>query len=207
MALASSVGMLLGLGGAAVGIRQGRQMEQEALRKLEAFEYQTLKNSFESLKPSLAVEETALNTMSEFQGGAVDVAQGSDASTAIALMSNVNEQLGKQRLDTVNRMMDKVYDADVLRGKDEGVMRGMTEARDQFELQGLIDQMNAGRQEQADALFGAAKLAVAAGTAKERRLAGLGYDPYATSRAAIDAGNGTFLDFVKTGDLMYFLNK
>ena len=176
MALASAVGMLLGLGGAAVGIRQGRQMEQEALRKLEAFEYQTLKNSFESLKPSLAVEETALDTMSEFQGGAVDVAQGSDASTAIALMSNVNEQLGKQRLDTVNRMMDKVYEADVLRGKDEGVMRGMKESRDQFELQGLIDQMNAGRQEQADALFGAAKLAVGAGTAKERRLAGLPHE-------------------------------
>lgn len=204
MAIASAVGMLLGLGGAAVGIRQGRQMEQEALRKLEAFEYQTLKNSFESLKPSLAVEETALDTMSEFQGGAVDVAQGSDASTAIALMSNVNEQLGKQRLDTVNRMMDKVYEADVLRGKDEGVMRGMKESRDQFELQGLIDQMNAGRQEQADALFGAAKLAVGIGTAKERRLAGLGYDPYATSRSRIDAGDGTFADFINTGDFNYF---
>lgn len=199
MAIMTGVGLMLGAYGAVDTYLQGNAMRKDALQGLEEFQAQQLTNAYAGLSPSLEAERTALDTFSESQAGIVDVSQGMDASDAMAMLSMGNEQVQRGRLDQLNQMRKEEANYDILRAQDDVAIRNMEEARDQFELSTLQAQLYAGNQMRSDALMGGAKMMVGAGNAFEDRRAGLGIDPMAYRKEAIQRGEGTLGQYLMEG--------
>jgi len=191
------------MAGGASGIESyltGRSMAQSAMRKLEEFEPQQLVNPFEKLTPSLQLERQQLGEISQSRAGALDVAQGMDAATALGLSSNVIEQTGEQQAKLFGTMAQKKSEFDVMEAQDDARIRQMQERREEAIIASLSDELAAGRQMKSDALMGFAKMSLAGGLAREQRLAGLGYDPMqdriAEATRRIEAGEGSVSDYL-----------
>jgi hypothetical protein len=211
MAIGTTVGLMLGTYGAIDGFIQGNTMRREALKGLEEFEAQELTNAFANVHPSLDAEKTALNTFAESEAGVFDMAQGYNASDAMALVSQGVEANNKARLGTFDAMRKEMASYDVMRAQDEVALRAMQEQREMNEVNSLQAQLFAGSQMRTDALMGAAKMSLGVGLAAEDREAGLGIDPKAARRQRIadnraERGNSTinhasFMDYMREGDL------
>lgn len=169
MSLLTTIGLLAGGADALRSVTGGRSKKIEALKGLEAFERQELVNPFEALKPSLELERTALNTLTEQRAGLRDVAQGMDASSAMATLSVGEESINKQNLNLLNSMMKQQAEFDVMAAKDEASQRAIQEQRDVQDIQSLQAQLYAGEQEMASGMMGFAELATQAGLANEMR--------------------------------------
>jgi hypothetical protein len=171
------LGLMLQTGASIQGFLGGRATAKDALQGLEEFEPQDLINPFETLTPSFQVEQTALDELSEARAGAFDVASGMDASSALAIASNVVESTTEQQGKLINRMIDKQFEADVLEAQDDARIRAVQEQRDRDVVASLQEQLLAGRQEQASAVQGLIDSTLAVGLSREKRIAGLGIDP------------------------------
>lgn len=200
MGVTTTIGLFLGGASAIESFVQGRSMSNEALRGLEAFERQKLINPYEGLTPSLDVERTALDTFNQTEANMYDVAQGQDAASAQALVSQGTEQVNAQRQKTFDTMRKEVANIDFATAQDETRIRNMVEARDQYELDSLRDTLAAGQEMKYDALTGLSKMTLATGLAQENRLAGLGQDDIAARRDRIESGTATIGDYIAEGD-------
>lgn len=195
-----ALGLMAGGAGALDSYLTGGVMKREALQGLEAFEPQQLVNPFESLKPSLQLEQDELAQISQTRAGAFEVAQGMDVASAMGLSSNVAEATGEQQRKMFASMSKQQSDFDVMAAQDETRKRAIQEQRDADIVASLQDQLAAGRQMRADALMGFGKMALAGGLSYEDRLAGTGMDPLQTklieANKRIEAGEGTASDYM-----------
>jgi len=176
MAILTTIGLLAGGASALAEFGMGFQARKDAQIGLEEFERQTLINPYESIKPSLATENTALNRISEGMANVRDVSAGMDASSALATLSVGNEQAGKQRQDVINNMMQIQNKIDFASAGAEMNLQDIKERRDEVDLASLQAQFASGTQDMFDGAMGVANLSLQAGLSEEMREAGLGID-------------------------------
>ena len=136
------------------------------------------------LKPSLEAERRLFGQSSTRMASTVDVAQGMDASTAMALLGNTQEQLTDFEAQGIQSIVDKNYEADVLRAQDDVRIEMAQNERNENRRREAISQINAGTQMQQSALEGAASLAISAGNAQTAASAQEGYKSPAVARQA-----------------------
>jgi hypothetical protein len=206
MALLTTLGLLASGVNAVDGLLGGRSMVQEATKGLEAFERQDLVNAYENVKPSLDIENTALRRMSEQRANVYDVAAQGNAANALGLISTAEEQLGAKELGLYNQMSKESASYDVMRAQDEASMRSIQEQRDAQDLASLQAELASGRQMISDSVTGLSQMSMAAGLAKEQRLAGLGVDPFLAAKEKIAAGEGSIQDYITTGDFKGYID-
>ena len=181
----------------------GFQARKDAMEGLEEFERQTLINPYESIKPSLAAENTALNRISEGMANVRDVSSGMDASSALATLSVGNEQAGQQRQDVINNMMQIQNKIDFASAGAEMNLQDIKERRDEVDLASLQAQFASGTQDMFDGAMGVANLSLQAGLSEEMRQAGLGIDKRAARMnnpfsSKSNANDGTNLPGIAT---------
>ena len=181
MAILTTIGLLAGGATALAEFGMGFQARKDAQIGLEEFERQTLINPYESIKPSLAAENTALNRISEGMANVRDVSSGMDASSALATLSVGNEQAGQQRQDVINNMMQIQNKIDFASAGAEMNLQDIKERRDEVDLASLQAQFASGTQDMFDGAMGVANLGLQAGLSEEMRLAGLGVDKRAAA--------------------------
>lgn len=199
MPFLTTLGLITGGAGAVNNFLMGGKMAREASQGLQRFRHQELTNLAEPLKPSLEAEQLAMSGIAKSRAGFVDVAQGMDAASAMALMSSAEQDLGERSQRVFQSVMDKEYQADVMRVQEEQKMRDMIEARKMEELQSLKAQAQAGKQMQASAITDFASLAVSAGTAQEMAQAEAGQtDPTLTRAAKAAARRGATAQEIKS---------
>ena len=93
MPFMTTLGLISGGLGAIKGFVGGSKMASDARKGLQNFQYQDLSvGAFDQMKPSLELEQQAMNRLSEQRAGAVDVAAGLGGSEAMALLSASEEQ-------------------------------------------------------------------------------------------------------------------
>jgi len=203
----SLIGLGLMVGGitAVDNYLTGSSLTKEALRKLEEFEPQQLVSPFEGLTPSQRLEQEQLSEISQSRAGALDVAQGRDAASALAITSMTGEQTGEQQLKMYGGMAKEQASYDIMKAQDKVNIRSMQEQREQNILGSLQEQLAAGRQMRSDAMMGFAKQTMAAGLAREDRLAGLGQDPLYAAQERIKTGDATGEDYLMIGDYQGYL--
>jgi hypothetical protein len=176
MAILSAIGLATGAVGAGMQFIQGSKMKQEAERGLKEFQHQELTNLAENLKPSLEAEKLAQAQADKSRAMFADVAQGMDASSAMAVLSSGQEQITKQESDIFSSVLDKNYQADVMRVQEEQNMRDIVETRKMEQLSSLKAQKNAGMQMQTSAIKDIGGLALSSGLASDKIAASLGKD-------------------------------
>ena len=176
MPFLTTLGMIVGGASAVNSFFKGGNLAAEARAGLSKLKDQELTNAFAGLKPSLAAEQRILSQQSTQLGTIADVAQGMDAASAMGLLQAGQANILDAENKAFESMLDKEFQADVLRGQDEQEMRRIQEQRTQLQRQTLSQQMMAGEQMQADALMDAATLAVSAGAAQEMADAQRGLD-------------------------------
>jgi hypothetical protein len=184
MAFLTTLGLIAGGAGAVNNFLTGGKMAREAQQGLQKFKHQELTNLAENLKPSLEAEQQAISQIDKMRGSFTDVAQTMDAASAMAILGSGQEQLAAQEQKVFSSIMDKEFQADVMRVQDEQKQRDMIETRKMEELQSLKAQAQAGKQMQASAITDFASLAVSAGTGQEMADAEAGKTDPTTTRAA-----------------------
>ena len=176
MPFLTTLGMIVGGASAVNSFFKGGNLAAEARAGLSKLKDQELTNAFAGLKPSLAAEQRILSQQSTQLGTIADVAQGMDAASAMGLLQAGQANILDAENKAFESMLDKEFQADVLRGQDEQEMRRIQEQRTQMQRQTLSQQLMAGEQMQSDALMDVATLAVSAGTAQEMADAQRGFD-------------------------------
>ena len=167
MPLLTTLGFAASAAGAVKGLIGGSKMASDARKGLQNFEYQDLSvGAFDQMKPSLELEQQAMNRLSEQRAGAVDVAAGLGGSEAMAMLSASEEQIGQKEMNLLGTMMKEESRIQQLQAQDFQQRRAMQEQRDMQELQSLQQQLQAGEQMQASALQGLGETAMAAGLGK-----------------------------------------
>ena len=159
MAILTTIGLLAGGATALAEFGMGFQARKDAMEGLEEFERQTLINPYESIKPSLAAENTALNRISEGMANVRDVSSGMDAASALATLSVGNEQAGQQRQDVINNMMQIQNKIDFASAGAEMNLQDIKERRDEVDLASLQAQFASGTQDMFDGAMGSQTLA------------------------------------------------
>lgn len=167
MPFLTTLGLIAGGAGAVNNFLTGGKMAREAQQGLQRFKHQELTNLAENLKPSLEAEQQAIAQIDKMRGSFTDVAQTMDAASAMAILGSGQEQLAAQEQKVFASIMDKEFQADVMRVQDKQKQRDMIETRKMEELQSLKAQAQAGKQMQASAITDFASLAVSAGTGQE----------------------------------------
>lgn len=167
MPFLTTLGLIAGGAGAVNNFLTGGKMAREAQQGLQRFKHQELTNLAENLKPSLEAEQQAIAQIDKMRGSFTDVAQTMDAASAMAILGSGQEQLAAQEQKVFASIMDKEFQADVMRVQDKQKQRDMVETRKMEELQSLKAQAQAGKQMQASAITDFASLAVSAGTGQE----------------------------------------
>ena len=190
MPLLTTLGFAASAAGAVKGLIGGSKMASDARKGLQNFEYQDLSvGAFDQMKPSLELEQQAMNRLSEQRAGAVDVAAGLGGSEAMAMLSASEEQIGQKEMNLLGTMMKEESRIQQLQAQDFQQRRAMQEQRDMQELQSLQQQLQAGEQMQASALQGLGETAMAAGLGKMQIEAQDGYNP-ANKKAFKDTAVG-----------------
>lgn len=186
MPLLTTLGFAASAAGAVKGLIGGSKMASDARKGLQNFEYQDLSvGAFDQMKPSLELEQQAMNRLSEQRAGAVDVAAGLGGSEAMAMLSASEEQIGQKEMNLLGTMMKEESRIQQLQAQDFQQRRAMQEQRDMQELQSLQQQLQAGEQMQASALQGLGETAMAAGLGKMQIEAQEGYNPLANRQARL----------------------
>ena len=199
MPFLTTLGMIAGGAGAVNNFLTGGKMAREAQQGLQKFKHQELTNLAENLKPSLEAEQQAISQIDKMRGSFTDVAQTMDAASAMAILGSGQEQLAAQEQKVFASVMDKEFQADVMRVQDEQRQRDMIETRKMEELQSLKAQAQAGKQMQASAITDFASLAVSAGTGQEMAQAEAGKtDPSVTRAAKAAARRGATAQQIKS---------
>jgi hypothetical protein len=183
MALLTTLGLIASAGSSINQFIQGEKMASSAKSGLDQFKYQDLTNLAASIKPSLEAERQLRIGTSEMLATTSDVAQGRDIAGALGILGMGYQQAQKTQLQGLTSMLDKEFQADMLRLQEEQTMRQMQEARDLERLQSLKQQAMAGAQMKSDALSDVAMTVVSAGTAREAALAEAGIDPRSVKNA------------------------
>lgn len=193
MAFLTTAGLILSAGSSINQFIQGNKIAKAAERELDNFQYQELTNLAERLKPSLEAERQLRVQTSEMLATASDVAQGRDVAGALGILGMGYQQAQKSQLQGLTSMLEKEYQADLERVRDEQAIRQMRETRDMERLQSLKAQAMAGEEMKVDALTGLATTAVSAGLAQEAMDAQAGIDASTKSafNDAMDAANAT----------------
>ena len=186
MAFLTTVGMLMGGASAIKGFLGGGKMARAGRRALADIEEVQLTNAFQNVKPSLEAERRMFGQSATRLGSIADVAQGMDASSAMALLNTGQEKINEFELSGIQSMIDKNYEADVLRAQDEVRIQGQMETRNQNRRAEAISQIQSGEQMQTDALNNAAQLAVTAGNMQDKANATKGYDPGAMTKQRLN---------------------
>lgn len=209
MPLLTTVGMLMGGASAVKGFLGGGKMRSAGQRQLAQIEDVEFKNKFMGLKPSLEAERRLFGQSSTRMASTVDVAQGMDASTAMSLIGNTQEQLTDFEAQGIQSIVDKNYEADVLRAQDDVRIEMAENERNENRRREAISQINAGTQMQQSALEGAASLAISAGNAQTAASAEEGYkSPAVARRARRDANRAAGTGFLgKNTGVGRFLGK
>lgn len=174
MAILTAIGMGIGAIGAGVQFFQGSKLKREAQRGLDQFQHQELTNLAENLKPSLEAEKLAQSQIDKSRASMVDVASGMDAASAMAAMATGEQNLQEREDNLFASVMQKEYDADLVRVGEEQNIRGMIETRKMEELSSLKAQKTAGMQMQTSAIKDFASMAVSAGLSHDNNLATAG---------------------------------
>lgn len=191
MPLLTTLGFAASAAGAVKGLIGGSKMASDARKGLQNFEYQDLSvGAFDQMKPSLELEQQAMNRLSEQRAGAVDVAAGLGGSEAMAMLSASEEQIGQKEMNLLGTMMKEESRIQQLQAQDFQQRRAMQEQRDMQELQSLQQQLQAGEQMQASALQGLGETAMAAGLGKMQMETQAGKDYFANKATKKAAGKG-----------------
>ena len=176
MPLLTTVGMILGGASAIKGFMGGGQMVNAGQRTLNKMRDVELKNAYENVKPSLMGEQLMFGQTNRRMSQVADVAQGMDAASAMGLINATQGNLNEVELQGISSILDKEYQADVLRGNDDVRIQQQLEGRNQARRAEAVSQISAGQQMQTSALEGAASLAISAGNAQEMAAAQGGFD-------------------------------
>ena len=182
MPLLTTVGMLMGGASAIKGFLGGGKMARAGRRALADIEEVQLTNAFQNVKPSLEAERRMFGQSATRLGSIADVAQGMDASSAMALLNTGQDKINEFELSGIQAMIDKNYEADVLRAQDDVRIQQQLETRNQNRRAEAISQIQAGEQMQTDALSNAAQLAMTAGMDQAAKQAKQGFDPGAMTK-------------------------
>ncbi len=174
MAVLSAIGMGLGVVNSGLQFLEGSKLKSEANHGLAKFQHQELTNLAEILKPSLEAERQMQTAASKQRAAVVDVAGGMDAAQAMAMTSAGLGATGDLEMKAFSSILDKEYQADVLRVQEEQTMRGMVEKRKMEELSSLKAQKMAGMQMQTSAMKDLGGMALGAGLAGDKLAASQG---------------------------------
>ena len=174
--------MMLGAGSAIKGFLDGDKTVSAGRRTLNSLRDVDLQNAFTTLKPSLRAEEALFGQSNRRMSQIEDVASGMDASSAMGLINTSQGSINEFEQNVIIKMIEKDYDADVLRAQDEVRIQNTLEQRNLNRRAEAISQINAGRQMQTSALEGAASLAISAGNAQQMAAAQEGYESPAAKR-------------------------
>lgn len=206
MAFLTTLGLVTGGAGAVNSFLTGRSMAKQAEMGLAKFRHQELTDLAENLKPSTEVERQLRETAAKQRAAVVDVAQGRDAAEAMAFMSMGLDQIADMELKGFGSMLDKEFQADLVRVQDEQQQRSILEARNMEKLGSLKAQAQSGKQMQASALADFASMVTSAGLAQEYAASeGGDTDPAVRRAARRDARRAAREDRIAKG--MGFLGK
>src|SRR6056300_1532529 len=184
MAFLTTLGLVTGGAGAVNSFFTGRSMANQAAQGLAKFRHQELTDLAENLKPSLETERQLRETAAKQRAAVVDVSQGRDAAEAMAFMSMGLDQVADMELKGFGSMLDKEFQADLVRVQDEQQQRSILENRNMEKLQSLKAQAQSGKQMQASAIADFASMATSAGLSQEYASAEAGNTDPAVRRAA-----------------------
>lgn len=188
MALLTTLGMITGGAGAVKQFIDGGKMAAEASHGLAKLREPQLTNLAENLKPSFAIEQKMLENLEKQRAGFVDVSQGMDAAQAMAFMAQGEGMISDKETGFLNQMMEKEYQADLVRVQEEQRMREIEENRYMEKLQSLRAQAQAGKEMQSAAIMDVASMAVSAGTAQDAAMAEAGQTDPKAARLSKRAG-------------------
>ena len=179
MALLTTLGLIGGAAGSVMNFLGGSKAAAEGKRKLDQFQWQDLSTgAADTLKPSLELEQQALDKIQQNKERFADVAQAcGDAGNMLAMLTAGEEQTGQQEQQLYGSMGKQMFEADKVRVQDEQMRRSMQEQRDFNEVQSLQAQVAAGEQMKSDAITNFSKTAMSAGIGQEAANAEAGYDP------------------------------
>ena len=199
MAFLTTAGMILGGAGAVKQFIDGGKMAAEASHGLAKLREPQLTNLAENLKPSFAIEQKMLENLEKQRAGFVDVSQGMDAAQAMAFMAQGEGMISDKETNVLNQMMEKDYQADLVRVQEEQRMREIEENRYMEKLQSLKAQAQAGKEMQSAAIMDVASMAVSAGTAQDAAMAEAGQtDPTVTRAAKAASRRGASAEAIKS---------
>lgn len=187
MPFLTTIGMLLGGASAIKGFIGGDQMKRAGRKTLNELRDVEFQNAYANLNPSLKAEETLFGLSGRRMGGMVDIAQGMDAATAMGFMNTGQGKINEMETAGIQSILDKNYQADVLRAGDEVRIQGAEYNRNRALRNEAISQINTGSQMEVSALEGAAGLAISAGAAQEAASAQKGYESPKARRQAVRA--------------------
>ena len=179
MALLTTLGLIGGAAGSVMNFLGGSKAAAEGKRKLDQFQWQDLSTgAADTLKPSLELEQQALDKIQQNKERFADVAQASgDAGNMLAMLTAGEETTGAQEQTLYGNMGKQMFEADKVRVQDEQMRRSMQEQRDFNKVQSLQAQVAAGEQMKSDAITNFSKTAMSAGIGQEAANAEAGYDP------------------------------
>ena len=179
MALLTTLGLIGGAAGSVMNFLGGSKAAAEGKRKLDQFQWQDLSTgAADALKPSLELEQQALDKIQQNKERFADVAQASgDAGNMLAMLTAGEETTGAQEQTLYGNMGKQMFEADKVRVQDEQMRRSMQEQRDFNKVQSLQAQVAAGEQMKSDAITNFSKTAMSAGIGQESANAEAGYDP------------------------------
>ena len=187
MAFLSAVGLGMGAAGGVKQFFDGAATKRKASEGLANFREQDLVNAAENLKPSLEAERQLSVAAEQQRASLVDVSQGMDAASAMALMASGSGQIGEMQMKGIASIQDKEFQADTMRVQEEQSMRSIVEARKRQELATLNSQYMAGMQMQSGAMKDLGGIALSAGIASDTGLAQAGYETTAFGGIRRDA--------------------
>ena len=179
MALLTTLGLLSGAAGSISGFLGGSKAAAEGKRQLDQFQWQDLSTgAADALKPSLELEQQALDRIQQNKERFADVAsQGGDAGSMLAMLTAGEEKTGQQEQQLYGSMGKQMFEDDKVRVQDEQMRRGMQEQRDFNKVQSLQAQVAAGEQMKSDAITNFSKTVMSAGIGQESANAEAGFDP------------------------------
>jgi len=182
MPFMTTMGLIMGGASAIKGFMDGDKTASAGRRTLNSLRDVDLQNAFTNLKPSLRAEEALFGQSNRRMSQIADVASGMDASSAMGLINASQGNINEFEENAINSMIEKDYQADVLRGQDEVRIQNTLEQRNLNKRAEAISQINTGQQMQTSALEGAASLAISAGNAQAMAAAEGGFESPAAMR-------------------------
>lgn len=186
MGFLAAAGLILDAGSSIGQFVSSRQNMKEAERALAEFQRQRLTNAAAGLTPSTEAERIAQAQASKMLAAVTDVGGSLNASEAMGLVGTGLSSYQDYGQKIFSSILDKEYQADLERVRDEQQIRQLQEARDNEMISSLREQAIAGQQGMFDAVGGFAQTAIATEMQKKMIQAMSGENPYKNSSAFSD---------------------